>query len=244
VIFFAICCKVDRFGKSKREFRNTRPLEPTVAKFPETRISLILRLAHPDDVAAWQEFVDIYAPAIYALATRKGIQPVDAEDLTQEALFGIARAIDRFRPDSDRAKFRTWLNCIVRNVVADYFAGRAKRPISQSLSDSWLRQATRSDAYQGKHEEHEAFELETRQAMFRLAAVRIRGRVSATQWEAFEATAVHHRAADEVARELNLSLGNLYVARCRVLKLLRAEVERLARHHSGSHTHVSQELPS
>lgn len=218
-----------------------------MAKFPETRISLILRLAHPDDVAAWQEFVDIYAPTIYALATRKGIQPADAEDLTQEALFGIARAIDRFRPDSDRAKFRTWLNCIVRNVVADYFAGRAKRPISQSLSDSWLRQATRSDAFRGKHDEHtehDAFEAETRQAMFRLAAVRIRGRVSATQWEAFEATAVHHRAADEVARELNLSLGNLYVARCRVLKLLRAEVERLARDHSGSHPLISQELPS
>jgi RNA polymerase sigma-70 factor, ECF subfamily len=218
-----------------------------VAKFPETRISLILRLAHPDDVAAWQEFTDIYAPAIYALATRKGIQPADAEDLTQEALFGIARAIDRFRPDSDRAKFRTWLNCIVRNVVADYFAGRAKRPISQSLSDSWLRRATRHDALHPEHPEHaeqEAFELETRQALFRLAAARVRERVSAAQWQAFEATAVHQRGADEVARELNLSLGNLYVARCRVLKLLRGEVERLARHHSGSHTHVSQELPS
>lgn len=200
-----------------------------MAKFPETRISLILRLAHPEEVTAWQEFVDVYAPIIHGLALRKGIQAADAEDLTQEILFGIARAIDRFRPDADRAKFRTWLSRIARNMIADYFAGRAKRPMSQSLSDSWLEQAV-GGAETGTNDED--FELEKRQSLFRLAANRIQQRVATNTWQAFEATTVHRRSADEVALELEMSLGNLYVARCRVLRLLRIEVEQLEREHS------------
>ena len=42
-----------------------------MAEFPETRVSLILRLGEPDDVRAWQEFADIYGPALYRLALRK-----------------------------------------------------------------------------------------------------------------------------------------------------------------------------
>ncbi len=212
-----------------------------MAKFPETRISLILRLAHPEDVAAWQEFVDIYSPVIYGLAVRKGIQPVDAEDLTQETLFGIARAIDRFRPDRDQAKFRTWLSRIVRNLTADYFDGRAKRPMSQSLSDSWLRQAIGDDA---RCEMDAEFELEARHSLFHFAAQRIRQRVTAVQWEAFEATSVQQRPVEEVAMELNMSIGNLYVTRCRILKLLRTEVEQLTREHSGVGCVFPQETPS
>ena len=210
-----------------------------MADFPETRISLILRLAHPEDVSAWQEFVDIYAPVIYGLALRKGIQPADAEDLTQETLFGIARAISRFRPDASRARFRTWLTRIARNLIADYFAGRVKRPISHTLSESWLRQAACHPECADADGE---FEAETRRSLFRFAAHRIRQRVSASTWQAFEATTVHQRPADEVARELDMSLGNLYVARCRVLKLLRADVARLVREHSGCDENLPEPL--
>ena len=35
---------------------------------PETRASLILRLKNADDVAAWNDFVAIYAPVIFRVA--------------------------------------------------------------------------------------------------------------------------------------------------------------------------------
>ena len=71
--------------------------EDVVAKFPETRVSLILRLSEPADVLAWQEFAEIYTPALLATARRRGLQAADAEDLTQEVLFAVARsAPDKF----------------------------------------------------------------------------------------------------------------------------------------------------
>lgn len=199
-----------------------------MVNFPETRVSLILRLAEPQDVAAWQEFVEIYAPVIFAYAMSKGLQRADAEDLTQETLFGVARAIDRFRPDVHRAMFRTWLSRIARNLIADHFSKRAKRPVAQSLSDSWLETAGNEPNANAADAADVAFEAEYRQSVLRFAASRIRERVSASTWEAFEATSICGQPAHEVAQRLNISLGNLYVARCRVLKMLRNEVEQLA----------------
>ncbi len=207
-----------------------------MANFPETRISLILRLGQAADVQAWQEFTDVYAPTLYRLALRKGLQPADAEDVTQEILFGVARAVERFQPDASRARFRTWLSRIARNLLADFCTGRAKRPISQALSDSWLEHACQAPKM--PLEMDAPFEQEYRTALFRLAARRIRQRVAQTTWQAFEATAIDGQPAEEVAERLGLSLGGLYVARCRVLKMLRIEVQELERAQCGDHDPV------
>lgn len=198
-----------------------------MANFPETRVSLILRLAEPQDVAAWQEFVEIYAPVIFAYAVGKGMQAADAEDLTQETLFGVARAIDRFQPDVDRAMFRTWLSRIAKNLIADHFSKRAKRPVALSISDSWLQLDGKAQDVAASIESDEVFETEYRQSLLRFAASRIQQRVAAKTWEAFQATSIEGQTDQAVADRLGMSLGSLYVARCRVLKMLRSEVEKL-----------------
>jgi RNA polymerase sigma-70 factor (ECF subfamily) len=62
---------------------------------PDTRPSLLVRLGDPGDGAAWEEFVEIYAPLIRRLAAQKGLQDADAEDLIQETFQAVARAIAR-----------------------------------------------------------------------------------------------------------------------------------------------------
>lgn len=194
-----------------------------MAEFPETRISLILRLAHQGDVQAWQEFSELYAPILYRMALGKGMQAADAEDVTQDILFAVARAAERFQPDATRARFRTWLCRIARNLIADFFAGRAKRPLSQTLSDSWLQSLYETPVAAGEFDS--TFGIEYRRAVFELAARRVCNRVSQSSWQAFFLTSVEHRPAEEVATLLDLPLGSIYVARCRILKMLRAEVQ-------------------
>ncbi len=194
--------------------------------FPETRVSLILRLAKPTDVQAWQEFSDVYAPALYSMARRRGLQPADAEDVAQETLFAVARAIERFEPDRERARFRTWLARIARNMIADFCAGKLKRPLTQLISDSWLQSASIA-SLRSANPIDEEFTHEYRSALFHLAARRVQARVSALTWQAFHETSVASKPAEEVAKQLGMPLGNLYVARCRVLKLLREEVQDL-----------------
>ncbi len=150
-----------------------------MADFPQTRVSLILRLADASNVLAWQEFSEVYAPALLALSKRKGLQQADAEDVTQEILFGVARAVQKFEPDNDRARFRTWLSRIAQNRIADFFAKRANHPQPKSF-DVQLHSMPETDAPQS------ALNQELRRSIFRHAAKRVASRVTALTWQAFE----------------------------------------------------------
>ena len=55
-----------------------------MADFPDTRASLLVRLRDPQDGTAWAEFVDLYAPLVYAYARKQGLQDADAADLSQD----------------------------------------------------------------------------------------------------------------------------------------------------------------
>ncbi len=67
--------------------------------------------------------------------------------------------------------------------------------------------------------------LEYRRQVFRWAADRVREQVQSTTWEAFWQTAVEGRPVADVAVELGLAPGAVYVARSRVIRRLRREVE-------------------
>ena len=75
----------------------------------ETRPSLIARLKDPADQEAWETFVEIYQPVVYRVGIQKGLQPADAEDVTQKVLISVSQAVEKWKPDPNRAKFRTCL---------------------------------------------------------------------------------------------------------------------------------------
>lgn len=192
-----------------------------MAPFPETRISLILRLAAADDAQAWREFAGLYAPAVYALAQRRGLQAADAEDFVQELLIAVARAAGRWQPDHGRARFRTWLFRVAMNLLADHFRNHAR--LHATADHAAVEQVEAAQATNLVSD----FEVEYRRAMFHRAAERIRARVSEATWRAFELTAVHDVPAAAVSLQLGISIGSVYVARSRTMQLLRQEIEQL-----------------
>jgi RNA polymerase sigma-70 factor (ECF subfamily) len=63
--------------------------------------------------------------------------------------------------------------------------------------------------------------------VFRWAADQVRGEFTPSTWEAFWRTAVEGRRPGEVASDLHLSTGAVYIARSRVLARLRQRIEEL-----------------
>ena len=191
---------------------------------PATRQTLIVKLRDPADAGAWREFVAIYQPLVYRLARRKGLQDADAHDLCQEVFRAVARSIERYDPDPACGSFRGWLARIARNLLINFVTRRRFQPRgSGATSVQELLEAQPAVDPSATA----LFEAEYRIQVFRWAAEEVRGQLAPTTWQAFWQTAVEGRPPDEVAVELCLSVGAVYVARSRVLARLRRRIEQL-----------------
>lgn len=180
---------------------------------PKTRNSLILRLRDRTDADAWREFVVIYEPIIYRVAASRGMQHADAMELVQRVLFSVAKAIHRFEPDEKGAKFRTWLYRIAHNEFCKQYAACRK---DHASGDSAVREFL---AEVPAHDEQD-FLREYRRSVFRWAAARVRSQVKPSTWDAFWRTSVDGMSVKEVAHEIGISVGAVYIARSRVMARL------------------------
>jgi RNA polymerase sigma-70 factor (ECF subfamily) len=186
---------------------------------PETRPSLIVRLKDRADDGAWFEFTEIYRPVVFRLASRRGMQPADADDLAQQVLSAVARVIDRWEGDPQRARFRTWLARIATNAILNALT---RRPHDRGAGGSELNDLL--DARPTNDACSDLIRMEHRREVFRWAARQVRPEFQPETWDAFWLTAVDGRDVADVARELNRSPGSIYAARSRVMRRLREKV--------------------
>jgi RNA polymerase sigma factor (sigma-70 family) len=189
---------------------------------PATRLSLIVKLRDPTDASAWREFLALYEPLIYQLARRKGLQDADARDLCQEVLRAVAGAIDRWEPGL--GTFRGWLSRVTRNLLVNFLTRPAHQRLGsgatsvQELLESELAPDPSATAL---------FEDEYRMRLFRWASAEVESEFTPTTWRAFWKTAVEGRPPVEVASELGISVGALYIARSRVLARIKKRIAQV-----------------
>lgn len=179
---------------------------------PETRTSLLVQLATGDtNQQAWFEFVNLYQPVIFNYARRLGLQDADAQDLVQVVLTKVADKAKSWDVSQNRGSFRGWLSVTVRHLAIDHFRSQKNRPLH--LPDADLLP-----------EASESFDQEHRRSMFRWAIGRVSQETNDKTWQAFLLTAVQNRPAAEVAAQLGMSIGAVYVARSRVIARIRGLV--------------------
>ena len=187
---------------------------------PETRHSLIARLKDPGDQQAWEEFVEIYRPVVYRVAIHSGIQPADAQDVCQTVMVSVSQAVERWEPDSTRAKFRTWLNRIAVNATVNLVTRR--KPDKGTGDTKSLERLAQQPDFEGPSSR--LVQLEYRRECFRIAARQIQPEFELKTWQAFWLTAVDGLSANSAAKQLGRKTGSVYTARCRVMKRLQDRV--------------------
>jgi RNA polymerase sigma-70 factor (ECF subfamily) len=190
---------------------------------PETRASLILRLPNAADVAAWDEFVSVYGPLVFRVARGRGLQPADADDLVQEVFSAVAKQVGDWVQRTDRGRFRAWLLRIARNIAVNLLTRKPFGTIGVGGDEAEGRLAEIPEAVDGLSSQ---FDLEYRREVFRWAADGVRESVAGTTWRAFQLTHVEGVSIADAARQLGISVGNVYIARSRVMNRLRELAEQ------------------
>ena len=188
---------------------------------PETRHSLIQRLQDGGDDAAWEEFASIYRPIIVRIALRKQLQFDDADDLAQQVLLLVLKNIGNWKTDPARARFRTWLQTVVRNATMNAVSRRPKDQASGGTTSlQQLHQCPdKADSLW--------FDLEWQRETLRWVAQQVRGEFEPATWTAFWDTAIEQISAQEVAERIGKSVGAVYIARSRVMQRIKQRTAEL-----------------
>ncbi len=188
-----------------------------------TRRSLIVRLKDPGDQAAWHEFVALYEPLIYRLARRKGPARCRCKRLVPGGVSGGQPRNRRLGSGPARGSFRGWLSRIARNLLINFLT-RGTQSASRQRSDQRSGPA-RSPARARPVGRRRSSRTSIEKQLFQWAADEVRGEFAPATWLAFWQTAIEGRAPKEVAAELEISVGAVYIARSRVLAALKKRIE-------------------
>ena len=185
-----------------------------MTELPITRASLLVRLRETDDREAWTEFVQVYGPAVFGYARRRGLQEADAADLTQDVFRAVAGVMSRFDYQPARGSFRGWLFTIVQREWIRQHHRQRRLPITQDPHDFHDVGTPSPDAAA-------LWDASVERQLFAWALEQVRDLVSDTTYQAFCLTAIDDLPGDVVASRLGISRGAVYLARGRVLARMR-----------------------
>lgn len=188
---------------------------------PTTSDALLRELSARPDSPRAEEFARLYGPVLRRFAAqsrvgRRPLQPADRDDLMQEALLAVRRALPSFRYDPARGRFRAYLRRVVRNLVLRRQEARERD--AALVAD--LAAGSGADA------PDEADALRFRAWTLALARVLDSGRFAPNTAAAFRRFAVEGASAEAVGAEFGMKPNAVYQLKNRVLRAVREELLR------------------
>lgn len=207
------------------------PQRPTEDERLPTRRSLLDRLRDWEDQSSWREFFNTYWKFIYGVAIRSGLSDQEAEDVVQETVLSVAKKMPGFTYDPERCSFKGWLMHVIRLRILDQLR-RRQPPFQQAHAgdnDSSHRTATveRVPDAASAEQRDVGWEEEWERNLVDAALERVKLRVKPEHYQIFHLSALKGLKPAEVARMLQVNVGQVYLVRHRLAKDVRREVERL-----------------
>jgi RNA polymerase sigma-70 factor (ECF subfamily) len=182
-----------------------------------TPASLLERLRVSAEQADWERFVQLYTPLLRHWASRLVTDGADADDLVQDVFVQLVQHLSEFRYDPGK-RFRGWLWTVTVNKWRERCR---RRSVAVPAGDSQLEDVAGPDVAA------EVDEAEYRQYLVTRALQIMEAEFQPGTWRAFWETVHQGRQASEVAAELGITENAVYLAKSRVLRRLRQELNGL-----------------
>ena len=189
-----------------------------------TSFSLLDRLRQGPNETAWLRMVDLYTPLIRGWLRRHALLDQDADDVVQEVLAVVVRRLPEFQKQPQVGAFRRWLRTITVNCLRELWRSQRYRPraLGNVEFGNILDQLQDSESALSKiwDQEHDRY-------MARHLLDRVRSRFEEKTWRAFQRVALEGASVDEAARELEMTVNAVFIAKSRVIHALRQEGQGL-----------------
>lgn len=201
----------------------------------QTRQSLLGRIKDWQDRESWQQFYDTYSNLIYRTALAAGLSHDEAEEVLQETILTVAKKLNpngegkpAFIYDPEKGSFKGWLLHTTRWRISDQF--RKREPVLPTMNGDTRTDLTPIEA---KIPDPSADALEARwdqewkQNLHEAALERVKRCVKAKHYQVFYLYVIKEWPSEKVARVLGLNAGQVFLAKHRILALMKKEIRRL-----------------
>jgi RNA polymerase sigma-70 factor, ECF subfamily len=195
-----------------------------MTRFPTTDVNLLNRLCDIGDRQAWSDFVAIYEPLLLELLKRRGLQNSDAHEIVQETFIAITKSIHRWQHDPQLGHFRSWISRISRNLAVNYLT---RHPLGAKGSGRTEEFELLLNLPDSESEIAIEFDLQMKREVLELAAKKVKQNVQQNTWSAFWLSCVEGMPVENVATQLGMSPGAVYVAKSRIVAKLKKTVEEI-----------------
>jgi RNA polymerase sigma factor (sigma-70 family) len=203
-------------------------MDRTTEEMLPTRQSLLGRLKDWEDQAGWQDFFNTYWKLIYSVARKAGLHEPAAQDVVQETMIGVARAIGDFRYDPRAGSFKAWLLTITRRRIADHL----RRTYAQAAhiapeSDADGEGTSLISRIPDEVSWEKLWDNEWEQNLLEVALEKVKTKVKSRQYQLFDCFVLKEWPMDEIRRKLGVSMAQVYFAKYKVGSVLQRELRNL-----------------
>jgi len=197
---------------------------PITTSQTQTHASLLARLnAAPGDQApeAWREFLERYGDLIRGFCRTRALAAADTDDILQDVLLNLTRAMPGFEYDPAKGKFRSYLKTVTLHAIFKRSRqARGETPLGDHEHTSGAH--TQHHPAAGDSALEDQWETQWRRYHLRRGMNRLEAEFSARDREAFERYAILGEDAQRVASDLQLTIDNLYKVKSRLTNRLAA----------------------
>lgn len=182
-----------------------------------TSASLLEQLRQVPGQETWSRFVRLYTPLLFFWARKLGMREADAADLVQDVFTIMVQKLPTFAYDQQRG-FRNWLRTVLLNKWRNSLRKKATARLAGPAGLSDVADSEIPD---------DLAEAEYREHLLSNALDLMKSEFPEKTWKACWEHVVRGRPAAEVAAELGIVPGAVYVAKSRVLSRVRQELAGL-----------------
>ena len=181
-----------------------------------TRITLLDKVRQGNN-PGWDEFDQVYRPLIFLRGRDRGLETHELDDLAQQVFLNLYEKESLQKYENERGHFRDYLRTIIDRRAFDLL--RKRKTIKTEHHDQLT-----------PHEDSEMeqrWESEWKNHIYHQAIETLRSEVSAKTLNAFELSLENRLSPEAIAKQLDISLDSVYVAKHRVLKRLAPLIRQL-----------------
>ena len=188
------------------------------------------------DRDSWQQFYDTYSSLIYGAAMGAGLSHSEAEEVLQETVLTVAKKMKSdgserpaFTYDPAMGSFKSWLLHTTRWRINDQFRKRGPLDHKEDKRDSRTDRTPIEAKIPDPSTENLKLEWDRdwKRTLYEAALEKVKGTVKAKQYQVYDLYVVKQWPAAKVARILGLNAGQVFVAKHRIMALVKKEVSRL-----------------